>query len=58
MHDRTVRVDRPLDNLIVVLQVDDYDLGFVVLFGLLSDANEMIGFQSLRRMSALFTRTE
>ena len=44
MHDSTVRVDRALDDLIVVLQVDDNDLRFIFFVELLADANEVVRF--------------
>lgn len=42
MHDGTVGVDRSLDNFIVVLEVDDDDLGLVVFVDFLSDADIVI----------------
>lgn len=44
VHDRTVGVDRALDDFIVVLQVDDDDLRLILFAEFLPDANEMIGF--------------
>lgn len=44
MHDGTVRVDRALDDFIVVLQVDDNDLRFIFFAEFLPDANEVVGF--------------
>ena len=44
VHDRTVRVDRSLNDFIVVSEVDNYDLRFVLFIKLLSNADEAIGF--------------
>ena len=43
VHDRTVRVDRSLNDFIVIFEVDDYDLRFVLFIKLLSNADETIG---------------
>lgn len=44
VHDRTVRVNWPAHNIIVVLQIDDNDLGLVLVIKLLPNANVVIGF--------------
>lgn len=44
VHDGTVCINRTLDDLIVVLEVDDDDLRFVGLVDLLSHANIVVGF--------------
>ena len=47
MHNGTVGLDRSLNNLIVILEVDYDDLRLVTVGEGLSDTNVMIGFQSL-----------
>ena len=44
VHDRAICVDRSLNDFIVILEVDDYDLRFVFFIKLLPNAYEMIGF--------------
>ncbi len=44
VHDSTVRVDGPLDNFIVVLQINDDDLRFVFFIKFLADTDEVIRF--------------
>ena len=44
VHDRTIRVDRSLNDFIVIFEVDDYDLRFVLFIKFLSNADEAIGF--------------
>ena len=47
MHNGTVGLDRSLNDLIVILEVDYDDLRLVTVGEGLSDTNVMIGFQSL-----------
>lgn len=47
VHDRTVRIDWPPHDLIVVLQVNNDDLWLVVLLELLANTDIVIGFESL-----------
>lgn len=44
VHDRTVRIDWPAHNIIVVLQIDDNDLWLVLVIELLPNADITIGF--------------
>lgn len=44
VHDGTVRVDRPLDNFIIVLQVDDNHLRLIIFAEFLTDTDEVIRF--------------
>ena len=47
VHNGTVSLNWPPNDLIIVLQVNDYNLGIGVLAGFLSNANEVVGLQSL-----------
>lgn len=47
VHDSTIGLDRPSGDIIVVLQVDDDDLGRCGLVLLLADADVVIGLESL-----------
>jgi hypothetical protein len=47
VHDRTVGIDRPPHDLIVVLQVNNDDLWLVVLIELLANTNIVIRFEGL-----------
>lgn len=44
MHDSTVRVDRPFDDFIVVLEVDDNHLGLVIFAKFLANTEVVIRF--------------
>lgn len=44
MHDSTVGLDGPLDDFIIVLEVDDNDIGAGSFMCLLADANVVIRF--------------
>ena len=44
VHNSTVRIDRPLNDFIIVFQVDDNHLGLIVFAELLTDTNVVIRF--------------
>lgn len=44
VHDSTVRVDRPFDDFIVVLEVDDNHLGLVIFAKFLANTKVVIRF--------------
>lgn len=44
VHDSTVRVDRPFGDFIIVLQVDNNHLRFIIFAELLTDTDEVIRF--------------
>ena len=56
MHNGTVGLDRSLNDLIVILEVDYDDLRLVTVGEGLSDTNVMIGFQSLAYSQSLYLR--
>ncbi len=56
MHNGTVGLDRSLDDLIVILEVDYDDLWLVTVGEGLSDTDVMIGFQSLAYSQSLSLR--
>ena len=56
MHNGTVGLDRSLNDLIVILEVDYDDLRLVTVGEGLSDTDVMIGFQSLVYSQSLSLR--
>jgi len=52
VHDGTVRLDRSSDDIVILLEVDDYDFGGGGLVLLLAHTYEGIGFEGLRAISA------
>lgn len=52
VHDSTVRVDRPPYDFIVIFEVDNDNLRFVIFVDFLANADEGIGFESLDGKSA------
>ena len=56
MHNGTVGLDRSLNDLIVILEVDYDDLRLVIVGEGLSDTDVMIGFQSLAYSQSLSLR--
>ena len=56
MHDCTVGLDRPPDNVIGILEVYNDDLWRRVLIELLTDADVIVRFKSLESLSTVFFR--
>lgn len=49
MHDRAVRLDRPSDDIVGILEVNNDDFGLRILVNLLSHAYVVIRFEGLDR---------